>query len=78
MTNDNYPPGAANDMNAPYNEPLNVEHKRFVSVTISYYDKVYLPKDATEAQIREELRKHVEDADFPKCFDIDEFVVIDD
>lgn len=78
MTNDNYPVGAANDINAPYNEPLNVEHKRFVSVTISYYDKVYLPKNATEAQIKEELRKHVKDADFPECFNIDEFIILDD
>ena len=75
---DNLPIGAANDSRAPYTEPLNIEHKRFVSVTISYYDKVYLPKDASEEQIREELRKHVEDNEFPECFDIDEFVVIDD
>ena len=75
---DNLPIGAANDSRAPYNEPLNTEHKRFVSVTISYYDSAYLPEDATEEQIREELRKHVEDADFPKCFDIDEFIILDD
>lgn len=75
---DNLPIGAANDSRAPYNEPLNVEHERFVSVTISYYDKVYLPKDATEAQIREELRNKVYNNQIPKEFDIDEFVVIDD
>lgn len=75
---DNYPPGAANNPNAPYNEPLNKEHKRFVSVTISYYDSAYLPEDATEEQIRDELFHHVYDSKFPDKFDIDEFVMIDD
>ena len=36
---DNLPLGAANHPDAPFNEPLNTEHKRFVSVTISYYDE---------------------------------------
>ena len=78
MTNDNYPPGAADDSNAPYNEPLDTTHKRFVSVTISYYDEVQLSKDASEEQIREALRDHVYNGKFPDKFDIDEFVVIDD
>ena len=75
---DNYPPGAANDSRAPYNEPLNAEHKRFVSVTISYYDKVYLPEDATEEQIKEELRDRIYNNVFPNEFNIDEFIVLDD
>ena len=37
---DNLPLGAANNPNAPFNEPLNIEHKSFVSVNISYYDTV--------------------------------------
>ena len=40
---DNLPLGAANHPDAPFNEPLNTEHKRFVSVTISYYDTVEAP-----------------------------------
>lgn len=75
---DNLPLGASNDPMAPFNEPLDVKHKRFVSVTISYYDEVELPPDAEEEQIKEAFHKKVEDAEFPKEFDIDEVVVIDD
>lgn len=75
---DNLPLGASNDPMAPFNEPLDVKHKRFVSVTISYYDEVELPPDAEEEQIYEAFHKKVEDAEFPKEFDIDEVVVIDD
>ena len=75
---DNLPLGASNDPRAPFNEPLDVKHKRFVSVTISYYDEVELPPDAEEEQIKEAFHKKVEGAEFPKEFDIDEVVVIDD
>ena len=75
---DNLPLGASNDPKAPFNEPLNVKHKRFVSVTISYYDEVELPPDAEKEQIEEAFHKKVEDAQFPKEFDIDEVLVIDD
>ena len=37
------PAGATHDEKAPYNEPLDVKHKRFVSASISYYDEVELP-----------------------------------
>ena len=75
---DNLPIGAANDSRAPYNEPLNVEHKRFVSVTISYYDKVYLPEDTSEEKIKEEIRDKIYNNIFPDEFDIDELVVLND
>jgi predicted RNA binding protein YcfA (HicA-like mRNA interferase family) len=74
----NAPLGADEDPRAPWNQPLDVKHKRFVSVTISYYDEVELPPDAEEEQINEAFHKKVEDAEFPKEFDIDEVVVIDD
>lgn len=74
----NVPLGANEDPRAPWNAPLDVKHKRFVSVTISYYDEVELPPDAEEEQIKEAFHKKVEDAEFPKEFDIDEVVVIDD
>lgn len=74
----NAPLGADEDPRAPWNAPLDVKHKRFVSVTISYYDEVELPPDAEEEQINEAFHKKVEDAEFPKEFDIDEVVVIDD
>ena len=32
---DNYPPGAANDPTAPYNEPLAEPHRVLVSITLS-------------------------------------------
>lgn len=75
---DNLLLGASNDPMAPFNEPLDVKYRRFVSVTISYYDEVELPPDAGEEQINEAFHKKVEDAGFPKEFDIDEVVVIDD
>ena len=75
---DNLPLGAANHPDAPYNEPLDVKHKRFVSASISYYDEVELPPDATEEQIRDAFRQKVSDGKFPKEFDIDEVVVLDD
>lgn len=46
--------------------------------SISYYDEVELPPDATEEQIRDAFRQKVSDGKFPKEFDIDEVVVLDD
>ena len=74
----NAPLGANEDPRAPWNAPLDVKHKRFVSVTISYYDEVELPPDAEEEQIKEAFHKKVEDAEFPKEFDIDEVVVLEE
>lgn len=75
---DNIPLGAQYDTNAPFNEPLNIKHKRFVSVSISYYDEVELPPDATKGQIEEAFRQKVSDGKFPKEFDIDELVILDE
>ena len=47
-------------------------------MTISYYDKVYLPEDTSEEQIKEELRNKICNNVFPNEFDIDEFIVLDD
>lgn len=74
----NVPLGADGDPKAPWNQPLDVKHKRFVSVTISYYDEVELPPDAEEEQIKEAFHKKVEDVEFPKEFDIDEVVVLEE
>jgi len=74
----NAPLGADEDPRAPWRQPLDVKHKRFVSVTISYYDEVELPPDATEEQIRDAFRQKVSDGKFPKEFDIDEVVVLND
>lgn len=78
MNMDNLPLGAEFDTSAPFNEPLNVKHRRFVSTSISYYDTVELPSDATEEQIDEAFRQKASDGKFPKEFDIDEVVILDD
>ncbi len=75
---DNIPLGAQYDTNAPFNEPLNVKHKRFVSASISYYDEVELPPDATKEQIEEAFNQKVSDGKFPKEFDIDEIVILEE
>ena len=77
MNNYDYPLGS-DTPDAPWNQPLDVKHKRFVSVTISYYDEVELPPDAEEKQIEEVLRQKVSDGNFPKNFDIDELVILKD
>ena len=77
MNNYDYPVGS-DTPDAPWNQPLDVKHKRFVSVTISYYDEVELPPDAEEKQIEEVLRQKVSDGNFPKNFDIDELVILKD
>lgn len=77
-TCDNYPIGAADDKSAPYNEPLDVKHRRFVSLTMSFYANVYGHPDMSEEQIEAAIRKCIEFNMFSKEFDIDELVVIDE
>lgn len=74
----NVPLGANEDLRAPWNTPLDVKYKRFVSVTISYYDEVELPPDAEEEQINEALEEKVRRQDFPKRVDFDEIVILDE
>lgn len=66
------------DPRAPWNAPLDVKHKRFVSVTISYYDEVELPPDAEDSQIEEAIIEKVKRQDFPKKVDFDEIVILDE
>lgn len=75
---DNLQLGASNDPMAPFNEPLDIKHKRFVSVTLSYYDEVELPSDAEEEQIKEALEERVRRQDFPKKVDFDEIVILEE
>lgn len=74
----NVPLGANEDPRALWNAPLDVKYKRFVSVTISYYDEVELPPDAEEEQIKEGLEEKVRRQDFPKKVDFDEIVILDE
>lgn len=75
---DNLPLGAENNPNAPFNEPLNVSHTRFVSVTISYYDTIEAPVNSSDDFIEKSFYKKVFDRDIPKEFDIDEVIVLND
>lgn len=75
---DNIPLGAQYDTNAPFNEPLNIKHRRFVSASISYYDEVELSPDATKEQIEEAFKQKVSDGKFPKEFDIDEIIILEE
>lgn len=74
----NAPLGADEDPRAPWNQPLDVKHKRFVSVTISYYDEVELPSNVEEEQIKEALEEKVRRQDFPKKIDFDEIVILEE
>ena len=74
----NAPLGADEDPRAPWNQSLDVKHRRFVSVTISYYDEVELPPDAEEEQINEAFEEKVRQQDFPKKVDFDEIVILDE
>lgn len=75
---ENLPAGAKYDSEAPFNEPLNVEYKRFVSASISYYDTVELPTGANEKQIDEAFREKISNGQFPKEFDIDEVIILEE
>ena len=77
MNNYDYPLGS-DTPNAPWNQSLDVKHKRFVSVTISYYDEVELPPDAEEGQIKEALEEKVRRQDFPKKVNFDEIVILEE
>ena len=74
----NAPLGADEDSRAPWNQPLDVKYRRFVSVTISYYDEVELPPDAEEEQINEAFEEKVRQQDFPKKVDFDEIVILEE
>lgn len=74
----NNAPLGSDTPNAPWNQSLDVKHRRFVSVTISYYDEVELPPDAEEEQIKEALEEKVRRQDFPKKVDFDEIVILEE
>lgn len=74
----NNAPLGSDTPNAPWNQSLDVKHRRFVSVTISYYDEVELSPDAEEEQIKEALEEKVRRQDFPKKVDFDEIVILEE
>lgn len=78
ILSDNLPVGAENDPMAPWNEPPDINHKRFVSLTISFYTKVKGPEDMSDESVEEIIRENIKNGDIPKGFDIDELVVLED
>lgn len=81
---DNYPIGAKNNPLAPYNEPLDVEHQRYVSVTISFVLSEDASPDAFEdiinSLIEKKARDIVKKSSLSKLkeFNIDEVAIIND
>lgn len=81
---DNYPIGAKDNPSAPYNEPLDVEHKRYVSVTISFVLSEDASPDAFEdiinSLIEKKARDIVKKSSLSKLkeFNIDEVAIIND
>ena len=81
---DNYPIGAKDNPLAPYNEPLDVEHQRYVSVTISFVLSENASPDAFEdiinSLIEEKARDIVKKSSLSKLkeFNIDEIAIIND
>ena len=72
----NVPIGTENHPDAPWNEPLNVEYKRFVSVSISYYETLSLPPNLPEEEVQKAFRQKVYDGEIPEAYDIDECFVL--
>lgn len=73
----NYPVGTENSPDAPYNEPLDTEHKRFVSVSLSFNYTYKGHPDVREEVIREAVEKYIKSEAFSnQPFDIDELVIL--
>ena len=73
-----YPPGAEFDANAPYNQPSDVEHKRFVSLSISFYTTVNGSPYMSDKDIENSIRESIEQEAKKHKFDIDELEILDD
>lgn len=73
--NDNIPVGA-DVKEAPWNEPLNIKHRRYVSLIISFDTEVEGPPDMREECIKESIERNIKGGIFPDKFDIDELVIL--
>lgn len=73
-----YPLGTEYNSKAPWNEPEDIKHTRFVSVTISYYTTVMAPKDADDESIENAIIKDVYDGNFPSVFNVDECFILNE
>lgn len=59
IMNDNYPLGAGNDPQAPYNEELNIDNECYISITISKPIVLSTQPNPTEERIRELVKKSI-------------------
>ena len=82
---DNYPPGAANDPNAPYNQDPGQEYTRTVSLTVSFDFTTEGPSGADDDTVAEwiddevrDILKHSKLKEVSEDFGIDELEVIDE
>lgn len=67
---DNYPPGAANDINAPYNQvdPEPIEIEVTVSITLSKTVRIYVDDYIQEApEVDEDGHYYQGNIDFSEC-----------
>ena len=64
--------------NAPYNQPSDVEHKRFVSLSISFYTTVTGSPYMSDKDIENSIRESIEQEAKNHKFDIDELEILDD
>lgn len=78
ILSDNLPAGCGDSPDAPWNESLPIKHRRFVSLTISYYTDVEGSPDISDKQIEETIREDVKNGRIPNKFDIDELVILND
>lgn len=76
---DNYPLGAKDDEKAPYNEPLDVPHKRYCSLTISFDHTIKANPNVTEEELKELFIKDIISRNFniPKEYYIDDFEIME-
>ena len=71
---DNYPPGAANDPNAPYNQVSDIEYTKTVSVVLSFDITVEGPPGADDSILEDWIYDEIKDV-AKKRSDIDNFSI---
>lgn len=60
------------------NKDLKRKYRRFVSVTLSYYDEIELSSKAEEEQINKVFEEKIRKQDFPKKVDFDEIIILNE
>ena len=60
------------------NKDLKRKYRRFVRVTLSYYDEIELSSKAEEEQINKVFEEKIRKQDFPKKVDFDEIIILNE